>query len=401
MIINENIFIDVNKKLKDAIHDIITDIKPGYVIELNILSDRLRDKYSIFITPSLLERYMVLFKKDKSESIFTNKDKRWLKWDSVNKKIGNNLTSNKIPKLGKSRRKIYMDEIVGNYDILKTKGWTKTSSKDFKFLGPSISHNDINIKNIKPSIYEKQKYSKNEFPFTIDVLLRIFPDKSSTFIKLYNNLLLNAYKTGDIKYNINGNRFYFNCFKYLVNILEKRKIEIDFDNKNIVKYLPTIAQKIIIRNNKLKDFKNTIKDLSEDETNVILDREEAVNMLKNMINVNKKYYIVLTKYTKSQYFLKKIMNGYFSISKELMDNRYNILFKLHKNDDDSKYIIYFKNFDLFKYFIEYSIFDKDNNYYTLLNKLDEVKVFYHELKKYKKWDEYLDNQIIDKLKFNF
>jgi hypothetical protein len=104
--INE-VFVDSSRKLRDAVHDIVSELKSGEEISYKEICKKLKEEFSINISVDLFDKIMDNWWTRRDYSIFKEKDKKWLDpW--VYRKIIQKKLKTKV--LGKGRRKIEREE---------------------------------------------------------------------------------------------------------------------------------------------------------------------------------------------------------------------------------------------------------------------------------------------------
>jgi hypothetical protein len=399
--INEELKIKTDKKLKDAIHDIVTTLKSDEFFDFGTISNILRHQYNIFITPNLLERFFILWN-DNKDSIFNKSDKKWLKWDSKEKIIQNNIKiGNKKPVLAKSRKKLIKKDEEEVYLSVKKDGWIKLKDGRFVYNGNITFKLEDNEKNeISISKYEKDSYSKGENPITPELVKKVFvldhPDDAEKISLEVDN----AIKMGEIiSKPENGNFYYYNCFKYMMDIAFKMKL--NYINGWEKKYAPSKLKEQNIRRNKRIKYEKEQNELAL--KTLIVNREDAIEKLSNIIDINKKYFLIVTKYNdkKQVFMIKKVIYGYFDISNDLYsDGYYKVIIKKEKDSED---IIYFNTIKHFEMCLNNGLKGDDNHVFNIISpdNIKKIKIFFNELKKFKGWDEYLDDDISNKLKNDF
>lgn len=114
--IKEDAYIDTNRKLRDAIHDIFVDeLDYGKEMKLDELSKKLKEKFNILISEEILGK--LLFEdwwRNNDYTIFREKDKKWLDVWPFRKTVERKKPKT-TPPLGKSKRKIKSEENKPNY----------------------------------------------------------------------------------------------------------------------------------------------------------------------------------------------------------------------------------------------------------------------------------------------
>ena len=115
--LNEEIYIASKRKLRDAIHEIVVkELDYGEEMTLVDLSKNLKIKFNINISDIILKKLIFdnWWKKENSESIFRDIDKKWLDvWIYKNTIERKKLKFNSP--LGKSRKKIEKEERLKNF----------------------------------------------------------------------------------------------------------------------------------------------------------------------------------------------------------------------------------------------------------------------------------------------
>lgn len=394
--LNEEIFIKTTKRIRDAIHDIVTKLNIDEFYDLGTLSNILRHEYNIFLTPKLLERLFSLWE-DKKDGVFIETDKKWLKWDNKLNIVENNVLSpNKKGVLGKSKRRIYKKEEKDLYDNIKNNGWVKISDGRFVY-NANIMHqlSDEEKNSIIISKLEKDEYEKGFNPITPELISNILVLNHPNDADLLSMLVDNAIKTNEIKYSFKDGRNYYNeCFNYFLKISKERKF--DFI-RGWEKYAPSKYKMLLIKNKKRVKFEKEQENLASN--NLISDRNEALNILKDIINVDDKYFVLLNKYdeTKKVFMIKKLLYGNFTISDNKYENGYyKIVLRINENND----IMHFDTIIHLKRCIENSLRIDDKIIVNIIenNNLKKLKIYFKELRRYKEWDEYLDSDVLKKLK---
>lgn len=394
MFLNEEIVIKIDKKLKDAIHDIVILLKENEYYDLGSLSNILRHQYDIYITPDLLERFFTLWK-DNKDTIFNKKDKKWLYWNSVLKIVENNfLKSKQKPSLGKSKRELKRKEEEELYNNIKKDGWFKLPTNKFIYRGSksfNLSKDDV----ISITEYEKDKYSKGSNPIKLDLVKKIFDLSNAMAIILVDFVKkdIKKYRV-DILYD-NGPMYYFESFKILLKIGDSYNLKY---KDNWIEYAPSRIKQMYLKRKKREKYE---KDFEERANKNLIEYPILVlQELKNIIDINKKYFLIVNKYdtNKELFMIKKLIYGYFTISEDTYeDGYYKIVMRLDKDGED---IIFFNSIDHFKKCLDDGLKIKDNMVFNIIpeNEFNKLKVYFKELKRYKGWDEYLDVDLSNKLK---
>jgi len=400
--LNEEIKIKTNKKLRDAIHDIITTLETDEYFDLGTISNILRDNFGLFVTPKLLERLFTLWDDDK-DSIFIKDDKTWLSWDDNDKILENNLKKKKRPGvLGKSRRRILKQEKSDKLKSIRKSGWIKLRDGRFVYKGPKsfkVDDNDI----ISISKYEKETYTKNQNPITTDLVRKVFvlfhPNDADDIVEEVDNFIHNNPKKIGTRHK-DGDIYYYECFRKMLTI--GKEMELDTKRGWEKKYAPSkYKEKLIRRNKRIEYEKQQEKDAMK---TVIKDRDTAIEELGKIINLNEKYFVLVTKYSTSKgiFYIKKIIYGYISISKEKFENKnYRIIVTTDKDSDDE--IIFFNSMMHFEKCLKSGLKAEDKHVFNIIKgpDIEKLKLYFGELKKYKGWDEYLDEETTNEIKNDF
>lgn len=397
--INEELKVKTDRKLKDAIHDIVTSLNENEFFDLGTISNILRHQYNIYITPNLLERFLLLWDDDK-DTIFKKSDKKWLSWDSKEKIIENNIKKgNRKPVLAKSRKKLIKKEEEEVYLNVKKDGWIKLRDGRFVYNGNKTFKVDDKDE-ISISKYEKDSYLKGENPITPELVKKVFVLDHPDDAEKISLEVENAIKMGEIiSKPENGNFYYYNCFKYMIDIANKMKL--NYINGWEKKYAPSKLKEQIIRRNKRIKYEKEQNELAL--KTLITNREDAIEKLSKIIDINKKYFLIVTKFNdkKQVFMIKKVIYGYFDISDEVYsDGYYKIIIKKEKDSED---IIYFNTIKHFEMCLDNGLKGDDMHVFNIIysDDIKKINIFFNELKKFKGWDEYLDDNISNKLKNDF
>jgi hypothetical protein len=391
--INEELRINIDKKIRDSIHDIIISIENNEYYNLGDLSNILRHKYNIFITPDLLERLFILWEKNKKGGVFDIKDKVWLNWDSKNKFISNNLSNKKSPSLGKSRRKLRREEEELIYVNAKKDGWIKL--RDGRFVYNGNIKIDIKDDEITPSIYEFEKYNYGDNPISVELIQNVYDINHNIVMKLYD-YVYDAIEFGKIESNPeNGRNYYYECFNYMR--IKANKMDIPY-KKGWIDFAPFRIKKFLLRKEKKKILEDEQEiNFSKFQSN---DKENMSIELSKLINLNKKYYILVTKHNtkKKKFIIKKIIFGYFVIDKLSNDKYYKIYIRKEK---DGENIMHFNTVKHFEKCLTGGLKGDDEYIFNIIEDLDKIKFYYNELQRYKEWEEYLDIDLTNKIRNDF
>jgi len=392
--LNEEIKIRNDRKLRDAIHDIVTTLEIDEYFDVVTISNILRENFSIILSPNLLVRFLTYWEEDK-DTIFLKSDDKWLSWDKEEEIIENNhIKIKRKAKLGKSRRRLINKEKSDRIKTTKENGWVKIRDGRFVYYGVK-SFKITDEDEITITKYEKEKYEKNENPISPELIRKIFVLNHPDDAIEYSNKIQSEIKMGKITSNPKNGDFYFDeCFKILIKISKKEKLDTirGWDKK----YAPSLLKKRIIRKKKREKYEKEQDE--ESYKTIITDRDKALDELKNIIDIDNKYYILLTKYntTKKIFMIKKILYDYITISENRNIQGYYII--TDKGDR-----VYFDTMSHFKRSLEGGIKDEKHHVYNVISGNDEskIKVFFDQLKRYKGWDEFIDSDTANKLKNDF
>ncbi len=384
-ILNEKMYIKAATKLRDAIHDIITNLDVDEYYDLGTISNILRSDYKLFITPNLIKKFLENWKKGNDDNtVFRHADGNWLKWVDSEEILQNNLKSERLPRLGKSRRKI---EKAERGDVKKEGGWIKSKDGTWKFINKSNVKSNSNLPITK---YQRDKYEKWENPITEDLIKKVFVlnhPKEATDIK---NHISNAIQTGVISSKPeNGEDYYEECWLYMIEIGRGRSLD---KYRDYLKYAPTrIKTKVLA----IRDKKKKVDDTK------IFDREKGRDELSKILDLNERHYVVVMKFDnkRNRFLLKNLFAGYVDISKELYNDSYAIVLKLNKDDVDD--LIYFNSFyNLNEAMTKGVESDTEKMVFHFIKHEDVEKVKYliKSNPKYVGWDDTIDDETFDLIK---
>lgn len=148
-----------NKKLRDSIHDIIVNLEPKKIIDIEELSNILINEYKINISPYFLDKFLDEFlkmkaKNKKNNSIFIDKDVKWLGVRDVNgnKQVRNNLHFQK-PALTKHKRRLEAMNNDQKLEEIYKKGMPDLNFKEEIVRKSLINQNSTDYKEIMKFIY--------------------------------------------------------------------------------------------------------------------------------------------------------------------------------------------------------------------------------------------------------
>jgi len=400
-ILNEEVKIRSDRKLKDAIHDIVVELEENEFWDLGSISDILREDHGLFVTPKLLERLFTLFDNGKV-GVFDKSDGSWLSWDEDEKIVENNIKKKKRSSiLGKARRRIRKEEEKEKFEQIKKSGWIKLRDGRFVYRGPKTFKVEDDDQ-ISISKYEKESYDQGENPIVPNLVRSLFvlvhPDDGYQISAEIQKLIDN----GDIKPKAkDGANYYYETFRKLFELGKKTKLDTKRGWEK--KYAPNKLKERNLKKNKREAWEKEQE--KEALKTVITDKnlEESKNQLNTLIDPDKKYFVLVTKFStqKKQFYIKKIALGYMSISKYKYDDGfYKIVCKKNKNDDIGP--IYFNTMAHFKRCLEHGI-KGDGHIFNILKieDIEKLAIYVKELKRYKGWEEWLDQETTDKLKNDF
>lgn len=261
--INEDMALISRQKLRDAMHDIIVDLKPKQTIDVEEMSNILIDEYKITISPFFLDKFLDDYLKvkrgdKKVNTIFDRNDSKWLGVRDVKgtKEMRNNLLYLK-PSLSKHKRRL-----IENDDNKRLDDIYKSGMKDLSFS------EDI----IKKSL----------------ILQR--PEDSIDIIKLiYSDVVLKE------KYD----NTYDNCWKLMMLIGKNNKLD---RVRGWFKLAPESVMKEYSINNRIDYELTTTKKKSSSNSNVKRKNETSPETKKNLDIVDQ----YLKKYSNWGEFIKDI-----------------------------------------------------------------------------------------------
>jgi len=173
MKLNEAIKIDKYKKLKDSIHDIVTNLPKDKWLTMTQLSKKLKE-FNITISSDILLKFLNDWKNDK-KGVFTTDDEEWLYFDDKNNSIFSSLNFKQPASIGKSRRKIRKKEIKN-----------KEEKEEFK------RKSDIDKL--------KQEEKENRCPIPSEVIFDTFEDIHISDVSKIMKLIHNAIKNKEIEF---------------------------------------------------------------------------------------------------------------------------------------------------------------------------------------------------------
>jgi len=398
-ILNEEMHINASRKLRDIVHDTIVKLEKGKVYNLGSLSNILRSN-QVFITPDLLDRTLTLWDEKDNTSIFKKSDEKWLKWDPKTKRVGNGLISSRSGVLGKSKRRMAREE---EKDVIKTirgDGWRKSKTGDWIFIGTrTISNQDI--EDIDITKYEKSEYQPGENPIKQELITKSFvlhhPDNALDIIKQIDEYI----NSDKIKAKCtDGAKYYDELWRLMMAIGKESKLD---RFRDYMKYASSKVKEIMIKKHKEQEEKE--KESKKFDATAIKDREEGLEKLKKMVDLDKEYSVIVLKKKASKYFIKKLIHGYVNISSnKWSDGTYKIVFKLKKNstipEDD---VIFFDSLYHLHKAMSGGLEGEEEHIFTLVDNENKRKIDYYmkEFNKFKGWDEYLKEDEINNINNDF
>jgi hypothetical protein len=114
--LNEEMSAISANKLRDAIHDIVVELTPKQILDIEELSDILSAEYKITISPLFIDKFLDEYLKarkgdTKAKTFFTREDTKWLGVRDTNgtKQIRNNLHF-LAPSLGKHKQRLKKED---------------------------------------------------------------------------------------------------------------------------------------------------------------------------------------------------------------------------------------------------------------------------------------------------
>lgn len=187
--LNEGTGMISQRKLRDAMHDIIVELGPKETIDIEELANRLMSEHKITISPFFLDKFLDSFIKVKrgdrtAHTFFTKGDTRWLGVRDIKgtKEIRNNLLYQK-PILAKHKKRLFAEEERKRLDDAY-----KAGMKDLSFSEDVIK---------KSLILQK-------------------PEDSAEFMKnIYSDIIINKYYDNT----------YDNCWKLMMLIGKQNKLD--------------------------------------------------------------------------------------------------------------------------------------------------------------------------------
>lgn len=157
--LNEEFSMLSNKKLRDAIHEIITGLDMNQTINIEELSNRLLLEYRITISPRFLDEYfedLLKMKKGEriSDTLFNVQDLRWLGVSEKDdmKEFKNNLYHQK-PSLAKHKERMTKDLIDKKIDDAYKSGMKDLKLSEETIKGTFVLQEPSDSKRIITSIY--------------------------------------------------------------------------------------------------------------------------------------------------------------------------------------------------------------------------------------------------------
>lgn len=289
--LNEEMSAVATKKLRDAIHDIVVELKLKETLDVEELSNALLTNGKITISPFFIDKFLGDFMRVKggdkrATTIFTRGDTRWLgvRDNKGTKEIRNNLLYQK-PSLAKHKRRLYSEE-----ESEKLERAYKEGMKDLNF------NEDVMIKSL---IFQRPEDSK-------DMIKLIYSDVVVN--KKYYNTYENCWKlmiSYSKRENLDRIRGYFKLAPQSVKEEYKKTGKFNLDLKLIEKPKSTTKKPVStksnnhIENNNMLYLEEKINKYSE-----WIDFINNINLLRlvNLINGMN----VVSKHSEFEIFLSKL-----------------------------------------------------------------------------------------------
>jgi len=157
-VLNEEMSEMATKRLRDGIHDIIVDLKRKETLEIEELSKKLSDEFSITISPFFLDKFLDDFMKAKrgikTKTIFARSDARWLgvRDNKGTKEVRNNLLYLR-PNLAKYKRKLFSEEEAQKLENAYKDGMKELNFKEDVIKQTLVLQTPGDSKEMMKSIY--------------------------------------------------------------------------------------------------------------------------------------------------------------------------------------------------------------------------------------------------------
>jgi len=150
--VNENIRIKINKnkKLKDAIHDVVSKLDKDEWLTVKDLTKEIK-KFNVTISPSILSNILKdWIDNPKNNNIFLPTDVDWLYYDKENDIVFTTIKFKSKPVIGKSRKKIKEEEEKKNEELRKKSILNLKIENDISVIPNEVIENvvsnlDINL----------------------------------------------------------------------------------------------------------------------------------------------------------------------------------------------------------------------------------------------------------------
>jgi len=157
--VNEEMSAISNKKLRDAMHDIIVELGPKETIDVEEMSDQLMAEYKITISPFFLDKFLEDFLRvkkgdKKARTFFTRGDLRWLGVRDIKgtKEMRNNLLYQK-PSLTRHKRKLFVEDEKRKLDDAYASGMKDLNFSEDKIKLSLMLQRPEDSKEIMKNIY--------------------------------------------------------------------------------------------------------------------------------------------------------------------------------------------------------------------------------------------------------
>jgi hypothetical protein len=157
-VLNEEMSAMATNRLRDAIHDVIVELKRKETLEIEELSKKLADEYSITISPFFLDKFLDDFMKAKrgikTKTIFSKSDARWLgvRDNKGAKEVRNNLLYLR-PNLAKYKRKLFSEEEAQKLENAYKDGMKELNFKEDVIKNSYVLQTPGDSKEMIKSIY--------------------------------------------------------------------------------------------------------------------------------------------------------------------------------------------------------------------------------------------------------
>lgn len=259
MKIYENVKINKYKKLRDAIHDIITDLDKDQWLNIKDLSEELL-KFNIRIPEEILIKIISSWKNKKDYTILEPTDIDWFFYDDKNNIVFNALNFSNPPSLGKSRERIKKEEkkkkkedekkrrieIIDNVKKIESKHPIKCPIPTMVILDTFVNVDENDVLEIKEFIEKAIENNKinNLYEEAWDYMVKRIPVDLEYEIKkdtwLLHKLNTNKWVLPDyIDFDIKVRVWYYKYGKGSIDYMYGDYLTIDFDRIIPVKRINT------------------------------------------------------------------------------------------------------------------------------------------------------------------